>query len=179
MSISIKTENGIVTVANTGGTGGATVWEGTAAEFDIQADTIPDGSIVNIIDDVESVGDINSLLDAINGTADAPVIGYNISLEESKTGNKYLDKDIYICMYPFTRAGVPSNGVTLTTSDIPNLLEMENILDIKYIRDNSSLIVHANGYFSNATTYWMSSHFGPSADSTGKLIFEYTKKEVE
>lgn len=56
-----------------GGSGDANFWEGTLEEFEAQKDSIPDGTLLNIKDDKESIGDINALVDAINGEDVAPI----------------------------------------------------------------------------------------------------------
>jgi len=75
------------------GGGDANFWEGTLAMFEAEADSIPDGTLLNIKDDKEMVGDIDALVDAINGEPVAPIL--EVYDDEERIIGTWFGKPLY------------------------------------------------------------------------------------
>lgn len=124
--------------------GDANFWEGTLAMFEAEADSIPDGTLLNIKDDKEMVGDIDALVDAINGEPVAPVL--EVYDDEERIIGTWFGKPLYRKVFPTTLPDCSGDGTSATRR-----IELEglNIEDCP----RTEVYVNANGY-STTTPYF-------------------------
>lgn len=162
MSISIKTESGIIKVANVGGggKGNADAVILSKEEYDALPDTKLTDNKQYFVKDWSQSG----------GSGDC---SYEISFEEFKTNKTYFGKDVYVKAYPF-KSAISQSGTNLSTTNIPNLMEMENIISCCYVKQSLKASFNLAGYLTDSTHYNVRTVFGVSAGD-GILVFEYTK----
>lgn len=174
-----------ITIAGSSGSGDAGFWEGTLEEFEEQKDSIPDGTLLNIIDDKEAIGDIDALVDAINGE-DVAFIP-EVYDETERVIGTWFGKPLYRKTY-HTQTSSDSFGNVFFGDLIGlNVHKIYGIVDNRFTINHSYFVLDSatnQAILSNSVLCWVSNDreklvlrvTGPNTNLDAYVTIEYTKE---